>query len=336
MKKVMIVGIIALMGAAAYGLITTGGAVVDSGPAPADLQQEAVRSDTDIFLYKEQSSLALSAPVAVDIIGDGTYNLPGDLTGGTIPAGTIVDSYVIHVDNMALNSIGDGLITLTGSITFDTDILGVIVTNDGLAASDGLNPGTTYQTRAGFLSALELRGVPGVTANGQKGQDEVSVNGRTLTVTLGFAEQMDELRVLVEAAELEVAVDIKPTSCPNPLNVKGGGVLPVAILGTEDFDVSQIDPASVGLAGAAPLRWDMEDVATPVADGAEDCACSTEGPDGFTDLTLKFKKADVVAAIGDVEDGEVLSLMLTGNLKEEFGGTAIAGSDCVVIIKKGE
>jgi len=36
---------------------------------------------------------------------------------------------------------------------------------------------------------------------------------------------------------IEVPVDIKPTSCPNPLNVKSRGVLPVAILGTADFDV---------------------------------------------------------------------------------------------------
>jgi len=65
-------------------------------------------------------------------------------------------------------------------------------------------------------------------------------------------------------------------------------------------------------------------------------ACTDEGPDGFLDLTLKFNTQEIVAAIGEVEDGEVLILMLTGNLKEEFGGTAIAGEDVVVILKKGK
>jgi hypothetical protein len=61
-----------------------------------------------------------------------------------------------------------------------------------------------------------------------------------------------------------INVDIKPGTCPNPVNVKARGVLPVAILGTADFDVTTIDPASVRLEGVAPIRWALEDVATPV------------------------------------------------------------------------
>jgi N-acetylneuraminic acid mutarotase len=60
-----------------------------------------------------------------------------------------------------------------------------------------------------------------------------------------------------------VHVDIKPTSCPNPLNVTSKGVLPVAILGTEDFDVNKIDVASIRLDGVAPIRSSLEDVAAP-------------------------------------------------------------------------
>ena len=61
--------------------------------------------------------------------------------------------------------------------------------------------------------------------------------------------------------------------------------------------------------------------------------CTTEGPDGYLDLTLKFRTAEVVAALGEVEDGEVRVLSLTGNLGEEFGATPIQGEDVVVIIK---
>lgn len=142
-----------------------------------------------------------------------------------------------------------------------------------------------------------------------------------------------------EPTEIEVPVDIKPTSCPNPLNVKSKGVLPVAILGTADFDVTQVDPATVQLESVSPLRWDIEDVATPFEpytgkEGKD--ACTIAGPDGFDDLTLKFDKQEIVAALGDVSDGDVLVLQLTGNLKAEFGGTAIVGEDVVVILKKGK
>lgn len=133
-----------------------------------------------------------------------------------------------------------------------------------------------------------------------------------------------------------VEIDIKPASCPNPLNLNSKGVLPVAILGTENFDVTQVDPASVLLEGVAPLRWDLEDVATPYDGELEDAySCIEDGPDGFLDLTLKYNTEEVVAAVGEVGDGDILVLSLTGNLKEEFGGDALYGGDVVVVRKKG-
>jgi len=42
-----------------------------------------------------------------------------------------------------------------------------------------------------------------------------------------------------------VVIDIKPGSDPNSVNPRGNGVIPVAIFGAEEFDVSTIDPASL-------------------------------------------------------------------------------------------
>jgi len=135
----------------------------------------------------------------------------------------------------------------------------------------------------------------------------------------------------------DVAVDIKPMSCPNPLNVNSKGVLPVAILGTEDFDVTMVDPASVRLEGVVPLRWALEDVATPYEPftGKQDCYdCNELGLDGYLDLTLKFDKQEIVAALGAVNDGDCVVVQLTGNLMEEYGATPIVGEDVVLIVKK--
>jgi hypothetical protein len=132
-----------------------------------------------------------------------------------------------------------------------------------------------------------------------------------------------------------VPVDIKPMSCPNPLNVKNKGVLPVAILGTADFDATQVDITTVALAGvpAIPDKYEMEDVATPfngVAD--DDCLDCTElGGDGMLDLVLYFYSQDIVDAIGSVEDGECLYPTLTGTLLD---GTPIEGSDSLSIKMK--
>ena len=80
---------------------------------------------------------------------------------------------------------------------------------------------------------------------------------------------MFALQKVTRVFELPVFVDIKPASWPNPFQLKSKGVLPVAICGTEDFDVLTIDPATVELTleglgvGVSPLRWSYKDVATP-------------------------------------------------------------------------
>jgi len=109
-------------------------------------------------------------------------------------------------------------------------------------------------------------------------------------------------------------------------------VLPVAILGTEDFDVSTIDPVSIRLAGVAPIRSSVEDVSAPVEDSQDVCDCTTQGADGYTDLTLKFDTQEIVSALGEVADGDVLVLTLTG---KSYDGIPIEGKDCIVVLSKG-
>jgi hypothetical protein len=161
-----------------------------------------------------------------------------------------------------------------------------------------------------------------------------------LKVTNSFDES-DEVDTVVNVVELPpewpVALDIKPQSCPNPLGTNDKGVLPIAILGTGYFDVTMVDRATVQLEGVAPLRWALEDVSTPYEPflGREDIYdCTEAGPDGFLDLVIKFDAQEMVAALGEVHDGDVLILQLTGYLKEEYGRTPIVGEDVVWIVDK--
>lgn len=135
-----------------------------------------------------------------------------------------------------------------------------------------------------------------------------------------------------EPPGIEVAVDVKPTSCPNPVQCRSNGVVPAAILGSAELDVTTIDPASVRLAGVAPLRTEVADVAAPFLPmtGKEGCLdCTTGGPDGFPDLTFKLSAPQLLEAIGPAANGACLVLPLTGNLREELGGTPISGEDVV-------
>lgn len=152
-------------------------------------------------------------------------------------------------------------------------------------------------------------------------------------------------------------VDIKPGSCPNAFNVnpynheqnelislKAGvpleeqdragdlkapeAVLPVAILGLEDFDIREINPETILLNGIAPLRWEYQDVATPAQLENTYCGCATDHGDGFDDLTLKFASKEIVASLGDVNNGDVIQLILEGEL---ISGIPFYGGDCLLI-----
>jgi hypothetical protein len=147
---------------------------------------------------------------------------------------------------------------------------------------------------------------------------------------------------------LEVAVDIKPGVCPNRFRIRHdpdhspghpgmatGGVFSVGILGSDMIDVSQIDPSSITLAGVPAIRWKVRDRFSLDCDprGHDDsdvCLCACRMADGFHDLLLGFRTEQVVAALGNVEPGDVRVVQLVG---EMFDGTNIEGSDCVVMAR---
>jgi hypothetical protein len=158
------------------------------------------------------------------------------------------------------------------------------------------------------------------------------VGDHTVTwIARDFSGNADTCDQIITILPVYVKFDIKPQSCPNPLNTKSKGVLPVAILGSEDLDVTTIDLESIFLEGVPPIRSSVEDVATPF-DG-ELCDCTTEGADGYDDLTLKFDRQEIVEALGEVSDGDSIKMTITSNLTD---GTCLEGSDCVVIRKKGK
>lgn len=122
-----------------------------------------------------------------------------------------------------------------------------------------------------------------------------------------------------------VPVDVKPDSDVNPVNLKSNGVLPVAIFGSEELDVTTIDPVTLLLNGVAPLRWSYEDI----------CG-ETDGeflalPDGWDDLSLKFETQEIVASLGDgLAKGNIVTLYLSGEL---YDGMALEGSEQILIVQ---
>jgi hypothetical protein len=137
-----------------------------------------------------------------------------------------------------------------------------------------------------------------------------------------------------------VEMDIKPGSCRNPFNINvfewlrgnpnKGGVLPVAILGSETVDVNDIDPATVLLEGVVPLHHSYEDVAT--LDGHGGCECNDGDADGYMDMTLKFSKLSVARALTartPYDVGQYITLTMTG---EYWDGMPFSATDCITFV----
>ena len=128
---------------------------------------------------------------------------------------------------------------------------------------------------------------------------------------------------------VSVETNIMPHNCNNISNIKSKGSLRAAIFGTEDFDVTDIDPTTVRLAGFAPLKSAVKDISKTVAD---ESSCIEEGPDGIDDLSLEFDTEAIVDVLRGVSDGEAVKLTLTGQL---YDGTFIGGTDYIVVVARG-
>ena len=87
-----------------------------------------------------------------------------------------------------------------------------------------------------------------------------------------------------------VEIDVKPGSYPNCFNINGHGVIPVAILGSEDFDIYTIDAASVLFNGSAvQLRGKKEKTMCHYEDVSGDFTNPEGAPDGYIDLVCQFE-----------------------------------------------
>ena len=197
---------------------------------------------------------------------------------------------------------------------------------------------STDPTNTGFATAIDACDTdPALTVS------DVSENSctgiyRTWTATDACGNESSQVQ-LITFPFPPVSLDIKPGSCPNPVNVISKGVVPVAILGTADFDVTEVDIASIhlfamadlGWIGIRPIRVVVADVGTPFP-GDPQFDCHEETADGFFDLDMKFGTEALAELLGLFEDGDNAVLCVSGNLLD---GVPIEGCDNVVIKRKG-
>ena len=193
------------------------------------------------------------------------------------------------------------------------------------------------QLDAGYISAFGSTSMPKITVYGSN----FAVNGQPLDpaatsfnlslgsypILTGFYGNGDPINlkfygnvpVYLVSLGSQMDIDIKPGDEQNNINLNSNGVVPVAILTTEQFDAAKVDPATAEFAGTAPQHWSLEDV-----DG-----------DGDTDVIFHFRTQELNL------NEESQQATLTAQLKSQIsimstarvsGGSMVSGTDTVRII----
>ena len=258
------------------------------------------------------SVLMLLVPIAqadTRIIGTATGS--GIIPSGTYGGSSFTVSYRMEYSDYDKELLTGGkvvvtIITGSGVERFDTYVLGVGRVREGKEFS--FNGSVEHNGHLHLIDGFaDLNNYLSLNIYDQTASEPSCDPG------IGVIELYDAI-VSITTGALPVVVDIKPGSFPNAVNPKARGVIPVAILSTETFDATTVDPLTVafGPAGATEThgKGHPEDV----------------NRDGKLDLVFHFKTEETGIQSGDVSAG-LTGMTLTGQ--------EIAGSDAIVTVGGG-
>lgn len=239
----------------------------------------------------------------------------------TIPTGSVINSATLSFHAGCWE--GERDIELHG---YDGD--GDIQLGD--FALDGLVAGTTLNPTGVQAIVFDVQSfVAGLVTNGDSIagfnlREEPANTANYLVMRFTMTGNQGPILFIDFETAKPVSFDIKPGDDPNCMNINGHGVIPTAILGSEDFDVTQIDASTLRFAG---LEVRVRGKKGPMCH-VEDVSGDGGVPDGYLDLVCQFEDDPSQWEPGD-DTAEVI-----GNLFEQFGGTPIVGSDSICVTQE--
>lgn len=248
-----------------------------------------------------------------------------EIAGNTVSNNThlglvVGDSNLIHDNRVAGNGFFGFMLRGSGNVVFHNDVIANNPTGIGQGAFAGQvyddNTALNYWHEPTLLEGNHWSDYTGLDDGSGTDKHAVAGDGIGDTRIPHPAAGFDFYPFVNPAGwrVLAVAIDIKPRSFPNTINLGSGGTVPVAIFSTASFDATTVDPATVALADAGvKLR----------GKGTLMVAFEDVNADGLLDLVLHVETAALQLTDADTQ------AVLEGRT---FAGTRIRGSDTVRIV----
>lgn len=139
----------------------------------------------------------------------------------------------------------------------------------------------------------------------------------------------------IDVVKQVAPLDVLPGQCPNTYDRNSNALLPIAILGNFDFDVTRVQWNSIRLYGldctGGPIHahsCQLADVATPFVGSG--CGCHDLNGDGRLDLVARFNRNQLNHALGlcNLPSGTAVQIIVTGRV---CGGCEFIAQDCLVV-----
>ncbi len=266
--------------------------------------------------------LAITVPAMAE---EAIYQLNVTYTGGEIISGPLSFGLSTLPDSVnATFVLGAGYdcsdpIENIDRLCFDEDdVISASATFGDASWSIGTGLESFFMSYAESVRSINYKFEPVATSPTTTGiiilNSPLKVTGTDVATGETFEYGYTEYLPTLEAATLNVTIDIKPGDSPNCFNVNGHGIIPVAILGSTTLNVEDIDLTSLSFGG---LEVRIRGNKGPL------CSAEHANDDAYLDLVCHFEDDPSAWSVASSE------ATLSGSLND---GAAFEGSDSICVV----